>query len=292
MKKMYIWKIIFLAFVVVSSFSFFNRTVYAAESYNLSELSEGMFLYNGDIISNDTGQTIYVWYMGDSKFSPNCFALYFSVDESKYTVGTKYTIEIGENHTVTFTDGEAGLNRPVMVYGLDLPPAPDPDPDPTGAPVPAHEQHAAKAELLPEKNTDGSYKLNAYGVPVIVCSECGQVHSDFAVAHEAWLDEVENAVKNHKNFGTDWKTKEEAAENPVTITTSTFISFDKDMLSYLNSQPDAVILKFKYQGKYYVTTIPSDFDCLSLADENGWAGFAYIMSICGGREISEEEFKM
>lgn len=184
--------------------------------------------------------------------------------------------------------GEAGDG--FYVKQLDLPSA-NPDPAPV-SPEQQHVQHAEKAEMLPVKNTDGSYKLNAYGVPVIVCSECGQVHSDFAVAHEAWLDEVEKAVKNHKNFGTDWKAKEEAAENPVTITTSTFISFDKDMLSYLNSQPDAVILKFKYLGKYYVTTIPSDFDCLSLADENGWAGFAYIMSICGGREISEEEFKM
>ncbi len=269
-----------------------NLSVLAhAETKEMSYLNGNTVLNEGDVLHNDTGAPVYLMYTSDVGAFANYDALYFAENEDDYYADLLQLMEDGDNYTLgTPTSPHVCFNLSITrVYGKR--PSPSPEPSPV-SPEPQHVQHAEKAQLLPLKNSDGSYKLNAFGVPVIVCSECGQVHEDFAAAQESWLDEVVNAVKTHKNFGTDWKTTEEASENPVTITSTTFISFDKDMLTYLNSQPDAVILKFKYQGKYYVTTIPSDFDCLSLADENGWAGFAYIMSICGGREISEEEFKM
>ncbi len=245
----------------------------------------------GEYIEFETGAMFY-WKNNTNHIIRYDYVNYYGlyIDEKDFSLS--FLLEPGEIANRRLAVGVYGFNINKLNLSSD---DPSPSPAPANEPIEPeqfHNNHAEKAQLVPVKNTDGSFSLNAFGVPVIVCSECGQVHNDFAVAHENWLDEVENAVKVHKNFGTDWKTTEEASENPVTITSTTFISFDKDMLSYLNSQPDAVILKFKYNGKYYVTTIPSDFDCLSLADENGWAGFAYIMSICGGREITEEEFIM
>ena len=224
----------------------------------------------------------------------------FDPVELKYTVHSdagladgeigEYTYENGEFHDVglLWYDG-VGLRLDVMgVWRLKKETSSsDPAPAPT-----THEVHAANADLVPEKNTDGNYQIGFDGMPVMVCSVCGETHTDMPVAHKLWEEEIVKAIGEHNNFDAYWRKKNEAGENPVTVASDTFISFDKATLEKLGELGESVILKFKYNGVYYVTTIPAGSDFASLADENGWAGFAYIMSVFGGREITAEEFEL
>lgn len=166
----------------------------------------------------------------------------------------------------------------------------DPAPDPVPASDKTNKAQASEAEMLPAKNTDGSYKLNAYGVPNFINSVTKEVTVDFAVSQKLWMSEITNAIKNKQDFNTEWKLSQQKEKESIIIASNTFISFNKETISIINAQDANVFIKFRYNNSYYETVVPANFDWTKFTLNEDWVGFAKIMDVCGGREITEEEF--
>ena len=185
---------------------------------------------------------------------------------------------IGGNKSLPTEPGQKGGNT------LPGDPAPD-DPAPAPGPMTEHEAHLSKASIDPVKNTDGSYNMTVFGIPQFKCSICGEIHQDYSKAQEVWFDEILKSATDHSNLDSNWKHSEAEAGKPVNITTRTFYSFDKATLEKLAELGKDITLDFVYDNVNYLMTVPGDYDLPSLANEDGWAGFMYLLSIFGGQVV-------
>lgn len=100
------------------------------------------------------------------------------------------------------------------------------------------------------------------------CEKCGLVFGRIEIpnsAYEAFLNEAAEMVK-----------AAQSGEEAV-ITTDRWMSFDKKVLDVIESRRDiSVLLIYRYQGAEHQIWIPAESDVSSLADENGFCGFAYL----------------
>lgn len=68
----------------------------------------------------------------------------------------------------------------------------------------------------------------------------------------------------------------------LSITTKTWISFDRKVIQALSRRPDLTVnLKFLYKGKWLQVQIPAGYDLQSLLNEEGYCGFLYLYSLFG-----------
>lgn len=237
------------------------KTVYgAAEIYTYSGTS-----FSQVIPENSTGVFVMVLCVGEyeGEFSSGTVDLFSS---------------IGGNVTLPTEPGQKGGNT------LPGDPAPD-DPAPAPGPMTEHEAHLSKASIDPVKNTDGSYNMTVFGIPQFKCSICGEIHQDYSKAQEVWFDEILKSATDHSNLDSNWKHSEAEVGKPVNITTRTFYSFDKATLEKLAELGKDITLDFVYDNVNYLMTVPGDYDLPSLANEDGWAGFMYLLSIFGGQVV-------
>lgn len=242
----------------------------------------------------DSEGTTWGWYAGDSVKEGMHLGSIFYIYQTSCDIKLPDLVDInGKKYSLTYDNGYyfCILNLGVVdenggLNGGDF----GGDPAPEAEPETIHEEHAEEAELVPTITDEGDFVIGFDGMPEVVCSICGEIHKDYPVYQEIWMDEIVKSIEGHKNFDTDWKKTDEEDSEPVTIKSDTFISFDRETLSELGELGQSVTLKFLYNGSYYSTTIPEGADFVSLADENGWAGFAYIMSVYGGIEITAAEF--
>ncbi len=224
----------------------------------------------------------------------------FSLDLPSNTTGVfvmvicvgEYTDFLGETETVDIFSSIGGNvtlpTEPGQKGGNTLPgdPAPDePGPAPAPAPMTEHEAHLSKASIDPVKSSDGSYNMTVFGIPQLKCSICGEIHQDYSKAQEVWFDEILKSATDHSDFDTNWNHSAAEADKPVTITTRTFNSFNKTTLEKLAEIGKDITVDFIYDNVNYLVTIPGDYDLPSLANEDGWAGFMYLLSVFGGQVV-------
>ncbi len=308
-------KVAISAFAVFAGFVFsgmtslaggylFNTEFPDTESYDTGIVKKGMdsFGQAGIVVENHTGTDYpgkFILYLNDEEIA--------SEDEN-FETGHTYRVQHTEEDIYGIADGlfqlglieDASLILPWYRVTWDATKlelcsyyyCSDPANEDPVVPRTYHETHMSSAELLPKSDNEGKIELRYDGMPVLVCSVCGQVHENYSEAQVLWEKEVVSAIEDIMNFDEKWNTSKAEANEPVTIKSTTFISFDKNTLSKLGTSVQDITLKFKYNGSFYSTTIPAGTDFVSLADENGWAGFAYIMSLFGGRELTAEEFAM
>ncbi|MCR5402562.1 MAG: hypothetical protein K6E91_01910 [Butyrivibrio sp.] len=125
--------------------------------------------------------------------------------------------------------------------------------------------HVHKFEWIPVMNefeaADGTNKY--------MCPECGKVW--FLSPMPAYLA---------FSGSTAYKIRTAPQGGTVKITTSHFISFNKEVMEALKNRPDVSLyvsfLDQEYKGNRVSFTIPAGTDAMSLLDENGYAGFLYI----------------
>lgn len=55
--------------------------------------------------------------------------------------------------------------------------------------------------------------------------------------------------------------------------------------------PEDGIFTFRYQNNYYETVVPANYDWTQFSLDGEWAGFGQILKVCGGKLITEEEFR-
>ncbi len=282
-----------MALIIVSSFSIYAKAYEEAPIY-LEDVKVGSSYYSQyfpGIIRRDCGE-IHFNYYADENPEHLLLQVRFQKD------GGEVVPEDGI-FDVEFIRRELGVYRDDSSFKIEVhanqyrdtnPSEPKPAEASANAKE-AHASHAAEAQMAPAKNSNGTYMLNYYGVPVIYCSVCNEPTVDYGFAQQLWMSEVKNAVMNKQDFDTEWKFSAQESEDSVTITSSTFYSFDKDTLEYLSNQPVAVTLKFRYQNNYYETVVPANYDWTQFALDGEWAGFGQILKVCGGKLITEEEFR-
>lgn len=124
-------------------------------------------------------------------------------------------------------------------------------------------------EYLPCKDaTVDSDALLAY-----TCIRCGEETKYTEIPNSAYATFLVESIKAIKTAGTDADTGADA----VTIRTDRWISFNYAVLTAISERPDLnVTVEFMYHGELRSFKIPAGTDVLSLADENGYAGFLFL----------------
>ena len=244
-----------------------NTVASAADTHMLSGVNVGDVFTTGDIVQNDNGSFLLVYYDGDNDgggSGTEFEGVEMLVGSGSFPMGQNSSVEspyweiseIGENG---FSFGDAPSIYIVLIPATEKP---------------------SNEEVVETIATPVNYTCNhdyewmiAYdatdvndGQKMNVCKYCGHVESTAVItAYSKFLEQTVDSILKAPVGST------------VEVNTKLWMSFSKDVAIALQKNPNVVLnVKFVFDGYKFQITMPAGYDLMSKMNEKGFAGFAYL----------------
>lgn len=105
------------------------------------------------------------------------------------------------------------------------------------------------------------------------CTKCGKIEEYVNLANSAYFS---------FSFDTADKIRKAPQNGTVTVDTTRWVSFYKNVMEELTKRPDVtLVVKFTYHGERKIVTITPGTDAAKFIDTNGYTGFLYLISQTG-----------
>ena len=244
-----------------------NTVAFAADTYMLSGVNVGDVFTTGDVIQNDNGAFLLVYYDGDNDrggTGTEFEGVEMLVGSGSFPVSQNSSVEspywkiseIGENG---FQYGDAP-----SIYIILIP----------------TDEKPYEEEIVEVVQTHAKYICNhdfewmvAYDATAIndgqmmnVCKYCGHAESTAVItAYSKFLEETVNSIIKAP------------AGSIIDVDTKLWLSFSQDVAIALQKNPNVTVnIKFIFDGYRFQITIPAGYDLMSKINHDGFVGFAYL----------------
>jgi hypothetical protein len=123
------------------------------------------------------------------------------------------------------------------------------------------------------------------GIEAEVCTRCGSTIHEQKIPNSALSRFLDASIE---------RIQAASAGSTVEIKSNLWFCFNSKILDAIaeknaKQEPVNVQISYIYQHKPYTVTIPAGYDVQSLADDNGYCGFMYLLSIFGETETDTKQ---